>query len=94
MTDKPKVRPDSLSPYSVREGDTAIMACTVTDANPNTNITWRWSKTDSPNMVLHNGATYTIPNIQRGRSGTYTCRASNTVGTSEPVTIILDVQCM
>ena len=93
LIDKPEVKYNTSSPYSVIEGETATLMCTVTDANPNTHITWRWIKTDSPNMVLHNGPNYTISNIQRGRSGSYNCTASNTVGTSEPATINVDVQC-
>ena len=44
--------------------------------------------------MLHNGPNYTIPNIQRGSSGSYSCTASNSVGTSDPATVNLDVQCM
>ncbi|XP_078334109.1 neural cell adhesion molecule 1-A-like isoform X2 [Crassostrea virginica] len=89
---EPEVWSGSSSPYKVREGDTAILACTVIDANPNAIITWIWVKTDSPNYVLHNGHNYTIPSIQRGRSGSYSCTASNSVGTSEPATVYLDIQ--
>ena len=91
--DKPDVRSSPPSPYRVREGQTATLACTVTAANPNTGITWRWFKTDSPNNVLHNGPSYILPNIQRGRSGSYSCTASNSVGTSEAATVNVSVQC-
>nr|XP_022289615.1 B-cell receptor CD22-like isoform X2 [Crassostrea virginica] len=92
VRDKPEVRSISTSPYRVREGQTATLECTVTDANPTIGITWRWIKSDSPNNILHNGPTYTIPHIQRGGSGSYNCTASNIVGTSEPATVYLDVQ--
>nr|XP_022289450.1 hemicentin-1-like isoform X2 [Crassostrea virginica] len=92
VRDKPEVRSISTSPYRVREGQTATLECTVTDANPSIGITWRWIKTDSPYIILHNGPTYTIPHIQRGGSGSYNCTASNIVGTSEPATVYLDVQ--
>ena len=82
------------NPYRVREGETAALMCKLSSANPNTGITWRWIKTVSPNTVLHNEPNYTIPNIQRGRSGSYTCTASNAVGTSERATITVDVKCM
>ena len=91
--DIPEVTPTTQSPYRVTEGQTATLSCAVTDANPNTGITWRWIKTDSPNTVLDTGANYTIPNIQRGRSGNYSCTASNTAGASKAVTIDIDVQC-
>ena len=92
-TDKPEVISGTLRPYSVREGQTATLSCILTDANPYTDITWRWFKTDSPNYTLHNGSVYTISNIQRGRSGTYNCSARNVVGTSENAIIEVDVQC-
>lgn len=82
------------NPYRVREGETATLMCTVTDANPNNNITWRWFQTDRLDTNLNNGHTYTIPNIQRERSGSYSCTASNNAGTSDPASIIVDVQCM
>ena len=82
------------NPYTVTEGQTATLVCTVISANPSTFITWRWFKSDTPNTFLHTGSTYTIHNIQRGRSGSYNCTASNTVGTSEPATIEVDVQYM
>ncbi|XP_061194993.1 MAM domain-containing glycosylphosphatidylinositol anchor protein 1-like [Saccostrea echinata] len=68
------------------------MTCTVTAANPDTDIRWIWIKTDSPSNVLHTRSTYTIPNIQRERSGTYSCRADNSIGVSSPATIQVDVQ--
>ena len=93
LTDKPDVKSSTSSPYKIIEGQTATLSCTVTDANPNTGITWRWIKTDFPNTILHTRATYTIPNIQRGRSGSYSCTANNTIGTSEAATVYVDVLC-
>ena len=93
IVDKPEVRSLTPSPYRIIEGEISTLECTVTDANPSTNITWKWIKTDSPNMVLYNGPNYTISNIQRGRLGSYSCTASNTVGTSEAATVNVNVQC-
>ena len=92
LTDKPEVK-SNTSPDAVNEGQTATLMCTLINANPNTSITGRWIKTDSPSTVLHTGPYITIPNIQRGRSGSYNCLATNTVGTSEPATIYVNVQC-
>ncbi|XP_078319168.1 muscle, skeletal receptor tyrosine-protein kinase-like [Crassostrea virginica] len=90
---KPEVRCSLPSPYRVKEGESAALICTLTAANPNTSISWAWIKTDSPNTALHTGPNYIIHNIQRGRSGSYNCTATNTVGTSEPITIKIDVLC-
>nr|XP_022287372.1 nephrin-like isoform X2 [Crassostrea virginica] len=89
---KPEVRSSLPSPYTLTEGQTATLVCTVISANPSTLITWKWFKSDTPNTFLHTGSTYTIHNIQRGRSGSYNCTASNAVGTSEPATVEVDVQ--
>uniref|UniRef100_A0A8W8NFL9 Hemicentin-1 n=1 Tax=Magallana gigas TaxID=29159 RepID=A0A8W8NFL9_MAGGI len=89
---KPEVTSSTLNPYKVTEGQAAILECRVTAANPSSNITWQWYKTDRPGTMIHNGPTLRIPNIQRNRSGSYSCTASNSVGTSEVVDINIDVQ--
>ncbi|XP_061194992.1 B-cell receptor CD22-like [Saccostrea echinata] len=90
---RPEVNTTILRPYRIVEGQTATMTCTLTAANPNTDIRWSWIKTDSPSNVLHTGSTYTIPNIQRERSGTYSCIAVNSIGVSSPASIQVDIQC-
>lgn len=91
--DKPDVSSLTSSPYRVIEGQTATLKCNMTAANPNINITWRWFNTDNPTHFLHDGSTYIIPGIQRNRSGLYNCTASNSIGTSVPATISVDIQC-
>ena len=93
-TVKPKVKINLQNPYSVRVGQTISLVCTVTAANPNTIISWKWIKTESPNDVLYEGENFTISNIQRGSSGSYSCTAQNSVGTSEAATIHVNVLCM
>ena len=93
LTDKPVVTSTPSGLYQLKEGDTATLVCTLTDANPNSPITWRWTKIDNPTKDLYNGPNYTIPNIESGGSGSYSCTARNTVGASEAATIIVDVQC-
>lgn len=83
----------TTNPYRIKEGKTATMECRVTAANPSSSIVWRWYKTDNPSDVLHNGPYLSISNIQRNRSGSYSCIASNIVGTSFAASIDLDVQC-
>ena len=92
-SDKPEVSSNNSSPYTVTEGETASLSCILTDANPRTSILWRWIKTDSSNTVLHNGSNYTIPSIQRGKSGVYHCTASNIVGMSEAARFYVNVLC-
>ncbi|XP_056009552.1 contactin-4-like [Ostrea edulis] len=89
--DKPTTSVTPSSPYVIKEGDTAVIYCVVTDANPNTGITWSWTKTGN-STVLYTGQNYTIPNIQRGQRGTYQCTATNSIGTSLPATVMVDVQ--
>lgn len=93
MIDKPEVTSPTTSPYTILEGETATLECTMAAANPNISILWTWFKTDSCAKVLHGGPTFTIPNIKRNRSGSYSCTASNTVGTSGAVIVDIDVQC-
>lgn len=93
LIDKPEVT-SSRPNISVIEGQTGTLQCKVVAANPNTTITWKWFRTETPSEDLHNnGPTYTIPNIERDRSGSYSCTASNSIGTSEASTVIVDVQC-
>ncbi|XP_056009557.1 brother of CDO-like [Ostrea edulis] len=89
---KPTMRVTPAGPYQIREGDTTVIYCIVTDANPNTGITWNWTKTGNP-AVLYTGQIYTIPNIQRAQRGTYQCTATNSIGVSLPATVLVDVQC-
>lgn len=93
ITDKPEVTSSAPNPYTVKEGETAELICTLIDANPKTNITWQWLKNDNVIDVMEDRDTYAITNITRSWSGSYKCFASNNAGTSEPATIVIDVQC-
>lgn len=84
---------NTQSPYVVIEGQTAMLTCVVTDANPLTNVTYRWFNAEHPSKVLHNHPNYTIPYTMRNMSGFYNCIANNSVGKSNPVTVNLDIQC-
>ena len=92
-SDKPEVKSSITNPYKVIEEQRATLVCILTAANPNTGIMWKWIKTDSPNTALSSEPNYTISNIKREKSGSYSCTANNSVGTSEAVTIDVDVQC-
>lgn len=91
MIDAPEVTTLEKTPYAVKEGQTAILNCVLIAANPKNIITWKWFKTTSD--VLHNQSIYTISNIMKSDSGSYSCTASNSIGTSELATIYVDVLC-
>lgn len=93
MIDKPEVTIITPSPLKVQEGFESTMECKLHAANPKTNITWIWFKTDTPGYVLNYGPIYIISNIQRNRTGIYSCTANNSVGTSVADTIYVDVLC-
>jgi hypothetical protein len=92
ISDPPTINVSPPSPYQIREGERAVMSCLVTDANPNTGITWSWTKSGS-STVLHRGQNYSIPNIHRGQRGDYQCTATNSIGLSAPATVQVDVHC-
>lgn len=93
IIDKPEVTSTTSSPYRIIEGQAAALGCRLSAANPYSRITWAWYKTDNPSTVLHNGSKCTVPNIKRKMSGSYSCTASNSAGTSEAVNINIDIQC-
>lgn len=82
------------SPYKIKEGEPATLVCTLHAANPNTNLTWKWTRAKSADFAIFHGQNYTISNITREKSGLYSCTASNTVGPSKAATVNVDVQCM
>lgn len=81
------------SPHPVTEGRTVVLECNVTDANPNTNITWKWFRSSSNTSFPHNGPIYTISDITRNKAGLYNCMAINSAGTSLPTSTYVNVQC-
>lgn len=81
------------NPYKPIEGQAATLKCEVTAANPNTDIIWKWFKTESQKNILHSGPNYTISNIYRNMSGFYNCIAMNSVGPSEAIMTYVDVLC-
>lgn len=92
LIDKPEVNITSPNPYRVIEGNKAILVCSLTAANPNTSIIWKWFSGDKP--FLENEPTFIISEIKRIESGNYSCTASNKAGTSKATSTTLDVQCM
>lgn len=89
---KPEVKAEPSSSHQIVEGNTAVLKCSITDSNPNTNIVWKWFKTDNTNYELSNKSTYRIRKTSRGDKGSYNCTARNSVGISIAATLYLDVQ--
>ncbi|CAC5394889.1 unnamed protein product [Mytilus coruscus] len=82
------VSPDE-NPYQVIENTTNIqLTCMVIYANPAV-TSYRWYK---DGVKVSTAATYTILKVYRSHTGSYICDASNTVGSSDPSSVIqLDV---
>lgn len=81
------------SPYRVHEGETATLECRVTDANPNTSITWKWFHEKRRDVILSTKNMFEIPDIRRNKSGSYKCTAKNTEGWSPEAAVDVDIQC-
>lgn len=82
---------DPSGPYVIVKGKTLNITCTIIEANPDTNIAWQWRINDTNVNVT--GPNYIVSNVQRDKSGTYSCEARNSVGTSVAALTIVDVQC-
>ncbi|CAC5383868.1 unnamed protein product [Mytilus coruscus] len=82
------VSPEKTNPFAVKENTTDIhLTCNVTSANPAVK-SYTWYK-DGVKVLEDN--TYTIPTVSRSHTGSYTCDATNIVGSSDPSTIQLNV---
>ena len=71
------------------EGQNITLHCNAT-GNPAPNITWT---KDGNSVVLYQGETYTIYNIQREGAGDYTCTAWNGVDKQTNTTTSITVYC-
>ena len=61
------------------EGKGVIFSCNITAANPATTVTWIGP---SQQPIQHSGGVVKIKSVLKKQAGKYTCRASNTEGTS------------
>ena len=90
------------SQYSVLVGQQITMTCTVSGTPTQTSVFWRKSDNNVQTDVDINGnnrysggtttnPSLTITNSQLSDEGTYTCYATNSVGTSNSQTTFLDI---
>jgi hypothetical protein len=91
------------SSYSVNTGNTVTLVCTVSSNLAITSVQWQRNVggtittiTSSTNTNKYSGSTTTTPSLtifsaQQSDVGTYTCFASNSVGTGQSTTTTLSV---
>ncbi|VDI66502.1 Hypothetical predicted protein [Mytilus galloprovincialis] len=80
---KPTVRVllDFNESYVTENATNLRMICNVTDANPVLYESYSWKRDSS---LITSEATYIIPKVNRSHTGSYTCDATNAIGTSDP----------
>nr|XP_053647238.1 uncharacterized protein LOC128698835 [Cherax quadricarinatus] len=86
----------SLRPHHIRQGDDVYFDCQVV-ANPAVQrITWYKEETEVRHHkaagVLVGGTNLVLQSVQRPDAGTYTCSATNVVGTSRSNPLTLSIQ--
>lgn len=84
------VSPD-INPYHVTENTTNVyLTCMIIDANPFV-TSYAWYKNG---VKISTSAIYNISTVYRSHSGSYTCDATNVVGSSDITPELnLDVHC-
>jgi hypothetical protein len=80
----------SYEPH-VEGRDTMNLTCLV-EANPPAEIAWRRTG-DSPAVVVATGRSLVLGPVNRADAGTYSCRATNPLGESEPAEQEIVVHC-
>ncbi|XP_065055871.1 hemicentin-2-like isoform X2 [Rhopilema esculentum] len=76
------------STLNVNEGQRASLTCSVTAANPSPTITWRGP---ANNVLSSTNGVLVMSPVRREQNGTYTCEASNGVGSTASKTAALTV---
>lgn len=66
------------------------LECSVYDSNPTTGLMYRWTKDGSQ---INTNQTFIMRTVRKSDQGSYQCIASNSVGTSVPATVTVEVLC-
>ena len=72
------------------EGQSVILQCNITTANPATNVTWFYS---TNTIIPSTNGSILWPSVNRNRHGLYTCRVSIGIGSPVTKTTFLTVNC-
>jgi hypothetical protein len=80
----------SSSDPLVEDADSVILTCTA-DANPPP--TYLWVRKNGPDGEVGRGPVLTISPVDRTHIDTYSCIASNSLGSSRPRAVAVDVHC-
>uniref|UniRef100_A0A8D8Z044 Kin of IRRE-like protein 3 n=1 Tax=Cacopsylla melanoneura TaxID=428564 RepID=A0A8D8Z044_9HEMI len=89
VTYSPEVRLVGTPPNDVEEGrDHVVLKC-ITDSNPPASVIWR--RVGKQEIASLEESLQFRPVFRRD-SGTYTCQAQNSIGSSQPISVALDVK--
>lgn len=61
--------------------------------DPAPTLSWIFSSSTSDATTVGTGTTYSITNAQRTNGGTYVCRGTNSLGSTDSQGVTVDVQC-
>lgn len=90
FTDAPVVTLVGAPTQDLEENVHSVRLRCVADANPPADILWRRNE----DTAFYSSRDEIIfKPVHRNYSGTYTCQAKNTVGTSDMLSVKLDVKC-
>lgn len=89
ISDAPEVRIEGVPTTDLEEGrDTVVLRCIV-DSNPPSVVRWKLGE----QRIVSTIDTLQFRPVKRRDSGSYYCEAENSVGTSLPLSVVIDVKC-